>query len=65
MTDFEGTIGRTLADSEPHFAEPPHPGADAPNVVIVLIDDIGFGGPSAFGGPIQTPTLDRLAKLPT
>ena len=33
----------------------------APNVVIVLIDDIGFGGPSAFGGPIQTPTLDRLA----
>lgn len=34
----------------------------APNVVIVLIDDIGFGGPSAFGGPIQTPTLDRLAK---
>ena len=35
---------------------------DAPNVVIVLIDDIGFGGPSTFGGPIQTPTLDRLAK---
>ncbi len=33
----------------------------APNVVIVLIDDIGFGGPSSFGGPIQTPTLDRLA----
>ena len=34
----------------------------APNVVIVLIDDIGFGGPSTFGGPIQTPTLDRLAE---
>ena len=34
----------------------------APNVVIVLIDDIGFGGPSAFGGPIQTPTLDSLAS---
>jgi arylsulfatase len=33
----------------------------APNVVIVLIDDIGFGGPSTFGGPIQTPTLDSLA----
>ncbi len=33
----------------------------APNVVIVLIDDIGFGGPSTFGGPIQTPTLDTLA----
>ncbi len=36
--------------------------AGAPNVVIVLIDDIGFGGPSAFGGPIATPTLDRLAQ---
>ena len=34
---------------------------NAPNIVIVLIDDIGFGGPSTFGGPIQTPTLDRLA----
>jgi len=33
----------------------------APNVVIVLIDDIGFGASSTFGGPISTPTLDRLA----
>ena len=33
----------------------------APNVVIVLIDDIGFGGPSTFGGPIRTPTFDQLA----
>ena len=35
--------------------------AGAPNVVIVLIDDIGFGGPSTFGGPIRTPTFDALA----
>jgi arylsulfatase len=34
----------------------------APNVVIVLIDDIGFGGPTTFGGPIRTPTLDQLAQ---
>jgi arylsulfatase A-like enzyme len=34
----------------------------APNVVIVLIDDLGFGAPTAFGGPIATPTLDRLAR---
>jgi len=34
----------------------------APNVVIVLIDDIGFGASSTFGGPISTPTLDRLAN---
>jgi arylsulfatase A-like enzyme len=36
--------------------------AGAPNVVIVLIDDIGFGASSAFGGPIQMPTLDKLAS---
>ncbi len=33
----------------------------APNVVIIMIDDLGFGAPSTFGGPIPTPTLDRLA----
>jgi arylsulfatase A-like enzyme len=36
--------------------------AGAPNVVIILIDDLGFGGTSAFGGPIATPTLDQLAS---
>jgi len=44
----------------PRFEVKPPNGA--PNVVIVLIDDIGFGGPSTFGGPIRTPTLDALAK---
>jgi arylsulfatase len=36
--------------------------AGAPNVVIVLIDDLGFGATSTFGGPIATPTFDRLAQ---
>ncbi len=36
--------------------------AGAPNVIIVLIDDLGFAGTSAYGGPISTPTFDRLAK---
>jgi arylsulfatase A-like enzyme len=35
---------------------------DAPNVVIVLIDDLGFGAATTFGGPIHTPTMDKLAK---
>ncbi len=43
----------------PFSVEPPE---GAPNVVVVLIDDIGFGTASMFGGPIQTPTLDRLAQ---
>jgi hypothetical protein len=37
------------------------PPKGAPNVLIVLIDDAGFGSSSAFGGPAQTPTLDKLA----
>jgi len=39
---FQGTIGRLLGDSEPWWPEPPHPGECAPNVVVVLIDDLGF-----------------------
>jgi arylsulfatase len=38
------------------------PPADAPNVLLVLIDDMGFGIPSAFGGPVHTPTAERLAE---
>jgi arylsulfatase A-like enzyme len=41
--------------------EPLRPPEGAPNVLIVLIDDVGFGASSAFGGPIRTPTADRLA----
>src|SRR5512136_2739618 len=37
------------------------PPKGAPNVLVILIDDAGFGSSSAFGGPCQTPTLDRLA----
>jgi arylsulfatase A-like enzyme len=41
--------------------EPLRPPAGAPNVLVVLIDDVGFGASSAFGGPCQTPTAERLA----
>jgi arylsulfatase A-like enzyme len=41
-----------------HPLRPPH---GAPNVLVVLIDDVGFGASSAFGGPCQTPTFERLA----
>ena len=36
--------------------------AKAPNVIIILVDDMGFGQPSAFGGPIHMPTLEKMAK---
>lgn len=58
---FEGSIGRTLGDSEPWFDEPPHPGPDAPNVVFVLLDDTGFAQLGCYGSDIDTPNIDALA----
>jgi arylsulfatase len=42
--------------------EPLRPPEGAPNVLVVLLDDVGFGASSAFGGPVHTPTAERLAK---
>ena len=39
----------------------PAPPAGAPNVVVILLDDVGFGQVSTFGGPVPTPALDKLA----
>ncbi len=58
---FQGRIGRTVAESEPHFEQAPHPGEDAPNVVIVLLDDTGFAQFGCFGSDIDTPNIDALA----
>jgi arylsulfatase A-like enzyme len=59
-------VGVTTYDAkDPHTTYPPitmlRPPAGAPNILIVLIDDVGFGASSAFGGPIDTPTVERLA----
>ena len=59
---FEGTIGRTIADSEAWFDEPPHPGTDAPNVVVVLLDDTGFAQFGCYGSDIDTSNIDALAS---
>lgn len=50
-------------DPDTHYPpiEPLRPPDGAPNVLIVLLDDVGFGAASAFGGPIDTPTYERLA----
>jgi len=58
---FQGTIGRLLGDSEPWWPEPPHPGEGAPNVVVVLIDDLGFAQFGCYGSDMETPNIDRLA----
>ncbi len=59
---YQGKVGRTLAESREWWPEPVHPPAGSPNVVWILLDDVGFGASSAFGGGIRTPTMDQLAQ---
>jgi arylsulfatase A-like enzyme len=59
-------VGLTTFDAkDPDTAFPPieplRPPEGAPNVLVILIDDVGFGASSAFGGPISTPNAERLA----
>ena len=63
--NFGGTMGRTVDQSVPDWTMIPGPKApeDAPNVLIVLIDDAGFGNPDTFGGPISTPSLTRVQQM--
>lgn len=61
---FGGSTGRTLDQSVHDWSMIPGPKAPegAPNVLVILIDDAGFGNPETFGGPIATPALSRLAE---
>ena len=58
-----GLITYDAKDSDTKFPpiEPLRPPKSAPNVLIILLDDVGFGASSAFGGPVHTPTAERLA----
>lgn len=59
---IESTVGKTYKDSKPgKLPMPPVAPKGAPNVVVVLLDDVGFAATQTFGGPIPAPTLDRLA----
>jgi arylsulfatase A-like enzyme/uncharacterized membrane protein len=62
---FGGTAGKTLADSVPDWMMIPGPKApdSAPNVLLVLIDDAGYGAPDTFGGPISTPNYTRVQQM--
>src|SRR5271157_2928769 len=58
---FRGKIGPTTKDSKPAFPKEVRAPKGAPNILLIMTDDVGFGAASPFGGPIATPTLDRLA----
>jgi arylsulfatase A-like enzyme len=58
---FEGKIGRYLSDSEAWWPALDEPEDGAPNVVVVLLDDVGYAQFGCYGSDIATPTFDRLA----
>ncbi|MDH4144159.1 MAG: arylsulfatase [Acidimicrobiia bacterium] len=62
MDEFQGTIRRTVEESEPWWPEPVLPPPGSPNIVVVLLDDTGFSHLSCFGSLIDTPNFDRLAS---
>jgi arylsulfatase len=59
---FAGDVGRTYLESDPpQFPQPTRAPKGAPNILLILIDDVGFGQFSTFGGGVPSPTMDRLA----
>ena len=61
--EFKGTIGIDIRDSVPDWSPfaPPKAPAGAPNVVYIVLDDVGFSAMNCYGGPIETPNIDRIA----
>ena len=60
---FGGVIQPDAAESKPYWPMLVAPPKGAPNILLIMTDDVGFGAPSTFGGVIPTPTLDRIAKM--
>ncbi len=59
---FRGTIGKTVAGSSPWWPPAPKPPAGAPNILVVLFDDVGFSDFGCYGSPIATPTMELSAS---
>ena len=59
---YQGVIGKTLAESKEWWPAPVKAPPAAPNIVWILLDDVGYGASSAFGGLISTPVFDSLAS---
>ncbi|MBW4699298.1 MAG: arylsulfatase [Aphanocapsa lilacina HA4352-LM1] len=60
-TDFKGIIGPTDKESKPYFPPPVRPKPNSPNVVYIVLDDVGFADLGCYGSEVQTPNIDRLA----
>lgn len=58
---FKGKLGFTMAESQPSWRTPPRPPEGSPNVLFIVLDDVGYGHLGCYGAPIETPNIDRLA----
>jgi arylsulfatase len=61
-SDFGGVIGRTYKDSKSWWPEPVEVPEGSPNVVFIILDDVGFSQLGCYGSEIETPNMDRLAE---
>jgi len=59
---FSGEIKKVITDSTPEKLHAPKAPADAPNILLIMLDDVGFGSFGNFGGPVATPGLDKIAR---
>lgn len=66
MTDddpgFEGVAARTYAESSEHWPAPAQPPRGAPDLIFIVLDDVGFADLCCYGSEIETPNIDRLAR---
>lgn len=60
--EFGGVINQKASESKPWWAPRVVPPKGAPNVLLIMTDDVGFGAPGTFGGVVPTPALDRVAN---
>ena len=60
---FPGKIGRSAEESSPAWPQPVRAKEGAPNVLFFILDDVGYGQLSCFGGLVETPNIDRVANM--
>ena len=62
LEEWKGVQGKTLADSKPYFVGQKKAPEDAPNVLVIMLDDAGYSSASSYGGLMKTPAFDRIGN---
>jgi len=60
--DFKGRLGNTDKDSKPYFSPPLRPKSGSPNIVYIVLDDVGFSDLGVYGSEIRTPNIDGCSR---